>query len=110
MGNDIANGWRAVGLDRLEHTVEGFRAWLENDREAVVEVRAHASGTGLPPRSFSTGYSLRYLYRVFASGDILLTHAINPHGSQPGWLPKVGLKMTLAPELDRLAWHGRGPY
>jgi beta-galactosidase len=110
MGNDIANGWRAVGLDRLAHTVEGFRAWLENDREAVVEVRAHAAGTGLPPLSFSTGYSLHYRYRVLASGDILLAHSITPHGNQPGWLPKVGLQILLAPEFDRLAWYGRGPW
>jgi beta-galactosidase len=110
MGNDIANGWRAVGLDRLEHTVEGLTAFLVSDREVRVEIRAHSAAPGLPPGSFSTGFALTYVYRVLASGDVLLHHTIVPHGNQPGWLPKVGLQMVLGEEFKRLAWHGRGPY
>jgi len=110
MGNDIANGWRAVGLNRLEHTVESFKASLVNDREVCVEIRAHAAATGLPPNSFSTAFTLAYVYRVLASGDILLHHSFAPRGNQPSWLPKVGLQMVLGEEFDRLAWNGRGPY
>jgi beta-galactosidase len=110
MGNDIANGWRAVGLNRLEHTVESFKVSLVNEREVHVEIQAHAAAAGLPPRSFSTGFALTYLYRVLASGDILLRHSITPHGNQPSWLPKVGLQLVLGEEFNRLAWHGRGPY
>jgi beta-galactosidase len=110
MGNDIANGWRAVGLDRLEHTVESFRVTVRDEREVVVEVEAHAAPRDLPPRSFSTGFDLSYEYRVLASGDIVLHHSITPEGRQPDWLPKVGLQMVLAEELDQVAWHGRGPW
>ena len=110
MGNDIANGWRAVGLDRLEHVVEGFEASRVADGEVVVEIASHAAATRRPPSSFSTGFDLTYVYRVFASGDILLEHSITPHGAQPTWLPKVGLQMVLGEEFNRLAWHGRGPF
>jgi beta-galactosidase len=110
MGNDIANGWRAVGLDRLEHTVESFEAWLEDDRQVIIEIEAHAAAEGLPPGSFSTAFDLSYVYRVLASGDILLHHSITPRGNQPDWLPKVGLQLVLGEEFDNLAWNGRGPF
>jgi beta-galactosidase len=110
MGNDIANGWRAVGLNRLRHTVERFRSTRVSDREVRVEIRSHMAATGLPPDSFSTGFSLTHSYRVLDTGDILLRHSLTPHGNQPDWLPKVGLQMVLGPEFDRLAWHGRGPF
>jgi beta-galactosidase len=110
MGNDIANGWRAVGLDRLEHTVECFEAWLEDDRQVVVEIAAHAAAKGLPPGAFSTAFDLTYVYRVLASGDILLDHTITPRGNQPDWLPKVGLQLVLNEQFDNLAWNGRGPF
>ncbi|KPK60419.1 MAG: hypothetical protein AMS21_09490, partial [Gemmatimonas sp. SG8_38_2] len=110
MGNDIANGWRAVGLDRLEHTVESFAAWLEDDQHAIVEIETHAASSGLPPGSFATGFDLTYVYRVLASGDILLDHSITPVGNQPDWLPKVGLQLVLGEEFDDIVWSGRGPF
>ncbi len=110
MGNDIANGWRAVGLDRLEYTVESFAATRVDEREVRVDIRAHAAPASLPPRSFSTGFDLEYVYRVLASGDVLLHHSITPRGNQPDWIPKVGLQMVLGEEFDRLAWQGRGPH
>jgi beta-galactosidase len=110
LGNDIANGWRAVGLDRLEHTVETFEALLSEDRQVVVEIEAHAAPRGQTPGSFSTGFDLTYVYRILASGDILLEHSITPQGEQPDWLPKVGLQMVLAEEFDILEWSGRGPF
>jgi beta-galactosidase len=110
MGNDIANGWRAVGLNRLKHVVESFGATSVDDREVRVRIRGHAVPPELPPGSFSTGFDLEYEYRVLASGDILLRHSITPRGRQPDWLPKVGLQMVLNEEFDRLAWHGRGPF
>ncbi|UCG87483.1 MAG: glycoside hydrolase family 2, partial [Gemmatimonadota bacterium] len=110
MGNDIANGWCAVGLDRLEHTVESFTARWRDEREVIVEIQAHAAARGLPPRSFSTAFDLTYIYRVLASGDILLHHTITPRGNQPDWLPKVGLQLVLRDEFDDLVWNGRGPF
>ncbi|MGD2136490.1 MAG: DUF4981 domain-containing protein, partial [Gemmatimonadales bacterium] len=110
MGNGIANGWRAVGLDRLEHTVERFAASRVDDREVVVEIEAYAAPRWLPPGTFSNGFDLAYIYRVLASGDILLEHRIVPRGNHPDRLPKVGLQMVLAEEFDRLAWNGRGPF
>lgn len=110
MGNDIANGWRAVGLNRLQHTVERFDAWIEDDRQVVVEIEAHAASAEAPAGSFATGYDLTYIYRVLASGDILLNHTITPQGNQPDWLPKVGLQLVLDEQFGNLEWNGRGPF
>jgi beta-galactosidase len=110
MGDDIANGWRAVGLDRLEHTLERFSVSRPSDREVVIEVAAYAAPRWLPAGTFGIGYDLSYRYRVLASGDILLDHTITPQGTQPDRLPKIGLQMLLGEEFDRLTWNGRGPF
>jgi beta-galactosidase len=110
MGLGIANGWRAVGIDRLEHTVDRVTWSQPSDREVIVEIEARAAPGWLPPGTFSIGYDLSYEYRVIASGDILLEHTIVPRGNQPDRLPRVGLQMVLAEEFDDLAWSGRGPF
>jgi beta-galactosidase len=110
MGNDVANGWRAVGLDRLEHAVERFDVSRRNDREVVIDIAAHAAPPTLPPGTFGLGFDLHYRYRVLASGDILLEHTIIPRGNQPDWLPKVGLQLVLDEAFTNLAWYGRGPF
>jgi beta-galactosidase len=109
MGNDIANGWRSIGLDRLSHVVESVSMRRKGDAEVEVEVRAHASCEEMTAGRFGSGFDLTYVYRVLGSGDIVLHHSITPRGHMPEWLPKVGLQMVLAEGFDDLAWYGRGP-
>jgi len=110
MGNDIANGWRAVGLDRLTHHVEGFHARQRSQAEVVVEVRSHASFDQAKGMAFASAFDLAYTYRILGSGDILLEVQITPQDRMPDWLPKAGLQMALRPGFSRLSWYGRGPY
>jgi len=110
MGNEIANGWRAVGLDHLVHTVDRFATTRVSNREIVVEIAAHAADPDPRSDSSATRFDLTYVYRVLASGDILLQHTIVPRGEQPNRLPKVGLQMLLRDEFDNLRWNGRGPF
>jgi beta-galactosidase len=109
MGDDIANGWRSIGLDRLRHVVERFAVRRLGPAVVEVTILSHAVSPSLPPPGFASGFDLAYVYRVFGSGDILLRHSLGPRGRMPEWLPKVGLQMTLAAGFDRLAWYGRGP-
>jgi beta-galactosidase len=110
MGDDVANGWRAIGLDRLEHTVTRFSARQVSEGEVVVEVRALATSPVVSSLAFASGFELEYLYRVLGTGEIVLRHRVVPHGRMPQWLPKVGLQMALAEGMETLTWYGRGPY
>jgi beta-galactosidase len=94
MGDDIANGWRSIGLDRLEHTVTRFSARQVSEGEVVVEVRALATSPVVPATAFASGFELEYLYRVLGTGEIVLRHSLVPQGRMPQWLPKVGLQMA----------------
>jgi beta-galactosidase len=67
MGDDVANGWRAIGLDRLEHTVTRFSARQVSGRGRGRRARWHS-------RSSRHGLRLRpsqYLYRVLGTGEIV---------------------------------------
>ena len=110
MGDDVANGWRSIGLDRLEHTVTRFSARQVSDGEVEVAVRALATSPVVPATAFASGFELEYVYRVLGTGEIVLRHSIVPHGRMPQWLPKVGLQMALAEGMETLTWSGRGPY
>jgi beta-galactosidase len=110
MGDDVANGWRAIGLDRLEHTVTRFSARRASEGEVVVEVRALATSPVVLASAFASGFELTYAYRVLGTGEIALRHSLVPHGRMPQWLPKVGLQMALAEGMETLTWSGRGPY
>ncbi len=110
MGEDVTNGWRSIGLDRLEHTVTRFSARQVSEGEVVVEVRALATSPVVPASAFASGFELTYVYRVLGTGEIVLRHSIVPHGRMPQWLPKVGLQMALAEGMETLTWSGRGPY
>ena len=42
-------------------------------------------------------------------GTITLHHKVNPQGTMPAWLPRLGVTLMLDASLKEVAWHGRGP-
>jgi beta-galactosidase len=110
MGNGVANGWRAVGLDRLEHTLETIRTTRIGESEVLLEVRTHAQSPDASPRVFASAFELTYAWRLFGSGDALLHHSVVPEGPMPAWLPEIGLELRLPPGFEDFSWFGRGPF
>jgi beta-galactosidase len=86
------------------HELDFFSAFQVDDTVYVhVEKSAFAS-------NYSTGYKVRYKYRISAGGVIRLETQVSPRGNQPRWLPKIGLQMALQEEFRHLEWFGRGPF
>lgn len=57
-------------------------------------------------------YNSTYEYKIYASGDILLTVQGQPSGmleNAPEMLPRIGVKMTLNKKCNKVKWSGRGP-
>src|SRR5262249_57933988 len=88
-----------LGLDRLELRLESVRA-----REGGVEVLHRASG-----RERFDDVRHRHRYRLLADGGVLVENEVRV-GRDLRDLPRVGVVLTVAPGLDRLAWFGRGPW
>ena len=42
-------------------------------------------------------------------GALCVSNAVTPHGTMPGALPRLGLSMRVAGDLNIAEWYGRGP-
>jgi beta-galactosidase len=95
--------WRDAGRIR---TLEKLEAQRVGPSEARIDVTL-----GLPVVD-----AFHYLsYQVYGSGDVIVTSRFVPatvdmrDATLPD-LPRFGTRFTLAPELDDVAWYGRGPH
>jgi len=111
----LAAHYYAAGLDRMAALPIEVNVREAGD-DVVVEVRdlallgsedkqldAYISG-----RSYS-GFEESYRWTVAGDGTLTLHHKVNPQGSMPAWLPRLGLTLSLDKSLDQVSWHGRGP-
>jgi beta-galactosidase len=111
----LAAHYYAAGLDRMaSHPIQVTAR--EAGDGVVVEVRtlallgseekqldAYISG-----RSYS-GFEEAYRWTVAGDGTLTLHHKVNPQGTMPAWLPRLGLTLMLDKSLKQVEWHGRGP-
>ena len=86
------------GLSQLRHHARPIRV---EDGTVVTTVEV----TG----SKSAGFTHVTRWRFLANGAIVLENAVEPHGTMPEALPRLGLSMKLASDLDIVEWYGRGP-
>ena len=111
----LAAHYYAAGLDRMAALPIEVNVREAGD-DVVVEVRdlallgsedkqldAYISG-----RSYS-GFEESYRWTIAGDGTLTLHHKVNPQGSMPLWLPRLGLTLSLDKSLDQVTWHGRGP-
>jgi beta-galactosidase len=93
--NEVA--WRAAGLDRMRHRVDG----VEVGTDLVVRARVAPAGSRL---------GLRVVYRWAAlDGCLRLTVDVTPEGEWTVPLPRLGLRLTAPARLERVEWFGLGP-
>ena len=59
--------------------------------------------------SKSAGFTHETAWRLGADGVLTLENAVTPHGTMPQALPRLGLSMRIAPDLNVAEWYGRGP-
>jgi beta-galactosidase/beta-glucuronidase len=104
--NDVhaAVNWRAAGLDRLQHRIDSLSFQQKGETVIAVEVKSR-----IAPPMFDRAFESTYLYTVYGSGDVTLQLNVVPKGPFPDTIPRIGLEMSLPPEMDRVRWYGRGP-
>lgn len=104
MGNETANGWRSIGLDKLKHEVDQFNfSSQEGEAKISVEMSVHANNS-------ETGFKVITHYTVTRIGEIEISTFVSPRGKMSRWLPKVGLQLELPKQFQHVEWFGRGPF
>ncbi|GAA1615657.1 glycoside hydrolase family 2 TIM barrel-domain containing protein [Kribbella karoonensis] len=104
--NGVTQEWRAAGLDRLLHRVDGVDV---TDNGLVVRTRVAPEGLGV---------GVRTTYRWTAYDDNLqLTVDVQPEGEWSGtavtprctsW-PRLGVRLQVPSGLENVLWYGGGP-
>jgi beta-galactosidase len=95
--------WREAGLDRLRREVKSVALRTDNPRGVVIETLVESHGQG------ACRFDLKTTWTVFGNGCIDVDNHITPHDA-PDVLPRLGLRMIVAPAFDTLTWLGRGPH
>lgn len=115
-GSQIANEYYSNHLDEITRLPISCEAY-EAGGQVYINVRCFAqfgpiSTAHLDAYIFGSkfnGYSEIYEYRINGDGQIYLHHTLEPEGSMPTLLPRIGLTMTLNDQMQQVKWFGRGP-
>ncbi|MCQ2073099.1 MAG: DUF4981 domain-containing protein [Bacteroidaceae bacterium] len=115
-GAQIANEFYSNNLDRITRIPISCDAY-EAGGQVFVRVRCFSQFGGISSGSLDAyifgiryvGYSEVYEYRINGDGTAALHHILEPEGSMPTLLPRIGLTMTLDESMQQVRWFGRGP-
>lgn len=115
-GYSLATEMYSAGLDRLTHQPLTFTVSETGNRLCITIIDIDLMGAGEKEKKDlyiegvqSNGIRNRYEYLIGSDGTIELRHTLKPEGKMPLWLPRIGLTLTLNPDLDTVEWYGRGP-
>ncbi len=97
-GEPVEPTWRRIGLDRMQHRVDGVRIV---DHELVITTR-------VGPAASTLALLTDYRWSAIA-GALRLVVSVTPEGEWTGVLPRLGLRMSMPSSFGRVDWFGRGP-
>lgn len=97
--------WRRFGLDAMTSRLKSFVV-NSDDKTASVEVNVE---TSLSPPILSWAYNVKSTYTFYSNGTWKIKMHMQPHGSHPDTVPRVGLDLRLSRDLDQVSWLGPGP-
>jgi len=89
--------WRRAGPDRRV------------DSMVVEQVSRGRVRVTMEQSLAAPGVKLVTTYDVFGSGDIVVRNRMVPSDTTLPDIPRLGMRFTMAPGFDRVAWFGRGP-
>ena len=114
-GAQIANEYYSNNLQAMTRLPISCEAYEANG-QVYINVRCFsqfgAINTSLDAYIFGiryNGYSEVYEYRINGDGTMAIHHILEPEGSMPELLPRIGLTMTLTDRMQQVKWYGRGP-
>ncbi|CAH1202276.1 Evolved beta-galactosidase subunit alpha [Paenibacillus allorhizoplanae] len=108
----LENDWRATviwknfGLHWLQHRIMDFD-WKGNDQGTFVTITCRVR---VAPPILKWSVDTLYIYKIHANGDVTIDIKGSVEGSgAPATFPRIGLRMALPNDCDRVEWYGKGP-
>ncbi|HWE62909.1 MAG TPA: glycoside hydrolase family 2 TIM barrel-domain containing protein, partial [Chloroflexota bacterium] len=96
--------WRALGLPEVRHTLRHIRLAERRAEAVTVEIVHAASGRGE-----WEDFTHRHRYTLRNTGELLVENVVQL-GERITDIPRAGVSLVLDPQLEQLAWFGRGPW
>ena len=110
-GAQIANEYYSNNLQAMTRLPISCEAYEANG-QVYINVRCFsqfgAINTSLDAYIFGiryNGYSEVYEYRINGDGTMAIHHILEPEGSMPELLPRIGLTMTLTDRMQQVKWY-----
>ncbi len=94
--------WKEQGIQTCSFFMYEMNAEVCEDK-AICQ----AKGKVLPTSKFY-GFDVTIRYEIFEDGLILVDIQGIPYGKFPEVLPRIGLCLPLAKEMENVSWYGRG--
>ncbi len=101
--SNLAARWRELGLDRLLYRSEIFRA-----EAGEREIQVLCSGV-LGPKVAMPLIRFEQQYTVRGDGSVSLAVSFAPLREIEPYLPRLGIRLSMPDDFNRLIWKGRGP-
>ena len=102
-GKWLARDWRLAGLDHLSRRVDSFTVAQMRTDEVKLTTEVTSSVT-------NGGYKLHTTWTVYGDGAVDMDNRFEPFGQLPPALPRLGVVLRVAGQLERFTWSGRGPF
>lgn len=97
--------WYEAGYDRLKLSEVDTRLISVQPQQVQIEITAVATAT-----TGKAKFTYHYLYKVYGSGDVVLTTTVEPGDLSLPFLPRIGLQMNVPGQYGIMSWFGRGPH
>lgn len=101
-GKWLARDWHEAGLSNLLPHVEACSVRQIDAGQIAIQTVISSQASG-------GGYTTTYNWTARGDGTLDLDATFAPFGQLP-YLPRIGVVMRLAPELEKVGWLGRGPW
>ncbi len=95
--------WIAMGYDKLVRRKTEVQTVIRKNGRIDIKVKQRFSS-----RNGKTGFNHDHIYRIYPGGAIEMDNTFKlDKGARD--VPRIGLRMAVSSEFEKLAWFGRGP-
>ncbi|KAH8593373.1 glycoside hydrolase family 2 protein [Bisporella sp. PMI_857] len=97
--------WRRFGVDEITSQLRSLDV-AQDDETGTVKIQTQ---TYLSPPILAWGFNTETTYTISIKGTISINVKLQPVGSYPITVPRIGLDIKLPRSLDETSWFGPGP-
>ncbi|KAK4503341.1 hypothetical protein PRZ48_004256 [Zasmidium cellare] len=105
--NDTSNAlpyWQRFGVDSLTSNLRSFAVEKSDHGNVIVKTKLFLS-----PPVLAWGWNCDVDYHISACGSLRVATSMTQTGSQPKYVPRIGLNLRLNKALNQARWLGLGP-